>query len=315
MAENQVIRKRIAQARGQEDGQTGLAPHLEKALARAAQSVLSMPLAVKNVVEARTDVLGLDQNVTENDLLLLVMSGEEALGILGLSPELVGSVLSMKMTGAVRAQVGQRPPTRVDAELCRPLMDGVLGGLASMVDGGIGGVLPPTSGGMMADARLIRFSLPEVGYSTFSATLDIGNGALEGRVFLALAEKSGPSTVSTGAGDWHSALSANVLEADMTVSAELARLGSSLAAVRKLAVGDLLSLPADTLDGVRLRLGDGAVVGQGRLGRTHAHRAVRIASLAAPKTKGAPNLSSEAPAVSGNHTSVPSNGDGLGSNV
>ena len=75
---------------------------------------------------------------------------------------------------------------------------------------------------------------------------------------------------------WERRIEAQVMEAEVVLTAVLHRFDRSIAEVLDFAPGDLLTLPESAIGRLRLETGDGTAVSGGRLGQSAGLRAVRL---------------------------------------
>jgi len=289
------ILRRMAAASAGASARDGVRPAmfpsraLELALARAAQDELGLALSVGDLQEAAPQLEDLEAAAGDMALAALLDGPCGATGLAVLSAPVLAAVVAQRMTGRVPdTPRPPRPPTRVDAEIARDLIDRVLTAFGAAL--GPGGTAPWASGfryrGYLSDARLVRFALPDTVYRGFRAELALAGGAVEGTVYLALpdAPAAGDGTAGRAAPgdfapDWSAALSAQVLAAELGVEAVLTRLRLPLARVSALAPGDMLPLSGQAIGEVRLEGPGGALLATGRLGRSCGDRALRIGKL------------------------------------
>ncbi len=253
---------------------------LEQGVARAAQDELGLEVALKTLTEGPIGLEDLAGKGDDNALRALLTGPEGRVGLMVVSGALMGAILEQRMTGGLRgAGAPPRPPTRIDVEIGRDLIDRILREFAALME--------PVGGGDWArgfrfettvlDPRLLRFALGDLGYNGFEATLDMGAGVRQGDFFLALPETGGPDAEGAlGKTGWSAALRNTVMGAEMPVDAVFARLTLPLAAVSDWKPGDMLPLPRHTLDGVQLEGANRVVLATGRLGQARGDKAIRI---------------------------------------
>ncbi|MHC0054471.1 FliM/FliN family flagellar motor switch protein [Actibacterium sp. D379-3] len=266
---------------------------LARALARAAQEELELALSVTDVEESRPDLAALDAAVGEHALLVLLDGPAGAVGLAILSQPFLAAVVAQRMTGRMpAAQAAPRPPTRIDAEMARDLIDRTLAEADTALaapQGAAGWLTGYRFRDALTDPRLLGFALADTGYHGVRMQLELPSGG--GELFLALPEPPSASGTAPAPdrGEWGAALRGSVLAAELTVEAVLARIRLPLSQLAGLKAGDVLPLPGHSIGAVRLEGAGRALIASGRLGRTRGDRAVRLdGATATPQQKGAP---------------------------
>lgn len=256
---------------------------LALAVPRAAQEELGLAIGVRDLAESMPDLDAIEAAAGNHALLALLAGRGDATGLAVLSAELIGAVVAQRMTGRVPSTPAPgRPPTRIDAEMARDLIDRVLGEFEDpLVDRAETGWVPGYRfHSCVNDSRLLRFSLADMAYHGFQMDLDIADGTTGGTLFLALPAISAAKQVDAvplADEAWSNALRGNVMGVEMTIEAVLARLRLPLSKVAGMQAGDVLPLPRQALAEVRLEAAGRAMVASGRLGQCRGDRAVKIA--------------------------------------
>jgi flagellar motor switch protein FliM len=267
-----------------EIGQITAAKALRGAVVQAAEEVAGLVAITGAVTEARTTLAPLEEALPEHPLLGLVEGAGGRFGLVILDAQVVAALIEMQTTGRVAPRpVEARAPTRTDAILCADFIDRTLELFEARVAEADLPLAPALTGFRyalaLAEARAIALTLEDVAYRQFSVPLDLGRGAKTGEMRLVLPfdpPGAGAHTGVDGAG-FSEALRVRVLEAEVQLSATLARCEMALADVTRIAVGAVIPLPGEGLAGVVIEDLHGRVVARGRLGRADGHRAVRIA--------------------------------------
>ena len=261
------------------------------ALARAARAAIGLDVAVRGMEEARRSLAELLDMPPERALLAVLEGPEEGLGLLALSPDLLGAVIEVQTTGRIAA--GERPtrrPTRTDAAMSVELIDRLLSELEAELEEAPDLVW---AGGFryasfLDDPRPLGLLLEDVAYRVFRVALDLGAGAGQGEIVVALpADGRGhaPEPCHAGPTDsgatraWSAALEGAVLGAPAQLTAVLHRMRVPLTAAMGLKPGDLIPVPVTALERIVLEGLDGRKLGEGRLGQNRGHRAVRLTQV------------------------------------
>lgn len=278
-----ALRRKVARAAGRRPAQPAMFPSraLELALASTAQDVLGLLLTVAGVHEDIETPADITQTIGEHALVALLDGPGDATGLVELSAPFLAAILAQRMTGRQPSTPSvPRPPTRIDAEMTRDLINRTLAEFASCLGdtpaaGWAGGF---SYRGYLPDARLLRFALPDIPMRRFRVELDVPGGAVNCTLRLWLPAWPAVKSAAGADASWQATLSENVLGADVSVDAVLTRIRLPLTRIRGLRVDDLVPIPAAVLDNVRLEGPGGKLVANGRLGRSRGHRAVKLAN-------------------------------------
>jgi flagellar motor switch protein FliM len=294
-----VIRRKTRAARGGTDTRA-VSPvrALRLALARAADTLLGLPLVVATVEQARVEAGETEAALGGGGLCLLLDGAAGMRAGMRLCPALLGALIEVQTTGRVRpGEVRARAPTRTDAALVAPLVDALLAGFDDgLADGGGDAARRGLHfGDRVEDARALALLLVAPEFDLFRLTVDLGPGLRTGRLDLLVpplpvagtplaAARAGAGADGGGrrpGGD--AALSAAAMAAPVPLDAVLARIRLPLVEAMALAPGARLDIPRASLGRVRLLGAGGHLAGEGRLGRRDGWRAVR---LSGPEAEG-----------------------------
>ena len=252
------------------------------AVARAAQTHLSMKLTVDTVTET---ALSLDDLLAdlEDDLLLLGLTRDGAVtGLIACDAGLVSATIEMMTTGRVTAAPPDNPRvTRTEGTLVQPLLRHMLDEMEettirTALDGWIRTV---GLGSRFDNARAAGFALADLTYRLLRLSLDCGQPERRGVLLLALPvlTSAQPQTAPDGpAPDWHDRFRAAVMAAPARLDAVLHRMKVPLSQLTGMEVGTCLPLTGCTVGMVRLVDPNGCTVARGRLGQVAGQIAVRI---------------------------------------
>lgn len=255
---------------------------LRAALARAAQEAVGLVAVAGDVTEARTTREPATQTLPETPLLALLEGPREQLGLMVLDPQTVAALIEFQTTGRVVPRPAQvRAPTRTDAVMCADFVDAVLENLETQVTEAELPMAPALTGYRysmaLPEPRAVEMTLEDLPYRQLSVSVDFGHGAKTGHVTLLLpfAAPSANGGATDGAA-FREALQAQVLDAEASLTATLARHEMTLAEITKLAPGMVIALPHEALAAIRIEDLSGQTVAFGRLGQAEGHRAVRV---------------------------------------
>lgn len=266
---------------------------LRLGLARAAASVLELPLQVTDlkITDVSLDAL---TGVLPDDMLLALLDGPDgARGAVGLDRAVVAALIEVQTMGAVGTlPVSERRLTPTDAAMVAPWLDAAL----ERVDVSLSRETPPVGGkdaswmvgyrfGAMAEEpRALTLALDSPGFHMVRATVDVALGRRTGEILLLLPAAKSPEVPSKKAGPVPQ-------ETFLSVPAELqviaARLRLPLDRAGALKPGQILPLDG-LLEEAELRAVDGTLAGLARLGRLGDHWAVRLGVAGEHDAGGAP---------------------------
>jgi flagellar motor switch protein FliM len=258
---------------------------LGASIAKAAEAVLGLPVTVSQLAATPVTLCDLGEHLEERALLALIEGPGERLGLIALSPDLVGTVIEMLTTGRMAGAVPvTRRPTRTDAALCAGLIDRVL----TQTDEGAAVIWADWTpsfryASSVEDARLVPLLLEDVVYRLYRCTLALGeDGMRTGAISFCLPEARKavarpPGAEATEA--WQRQLAGTLMEAEVEVTAILARVMRPVAEVMALAPGTLLMLPEGAIGRVRLEGRGRRMLTEARLGQYRGYLAVRLTKM------------------------------------
>ncbi|WP_104018815.1 FliM/FliN family flagellar motor C-terminal domain-containing protein [Roseovarius nitratireducens] len=286
-----VIRRKTRAAREGADPRV-MSPvrALRLALARAADTLLDLPLVVATVEQCRVEAGEVEATLGTEGLYLLLDGAAGARAAMRLCPGLVAALVEVQTTGRVRpGEVRARAPTRTDAAMVAPLVDALLSGFDDGM-GESGADQAPRGfhfGDRVEDARALALLLVAPEFDFFRLTVDLGPGLRTGWLDLLLppappvpARDVAPAGRGAPARDPEN-VAAVALTAPVALDAVLARIRVPLRAAMAFEVGQRLEVARDTLGKVRLVGAGGYVAAEGRLGRRDGWRALRLAGTGA----------------------------------
>lgn len=256
------------------------------ALARAVQEEMSVALRLTGFRLERCSLGELVERLPEVALICALDEGAgEATGVAVLDAVLMAGMVEAMTTGVVTpADRGAgRRPTRTDAALLAPVLDRAL--VALEAGAGEAGLADLARGFRFAatvdGARGLSLLLEDVPYRLLAAEADIGAGARQGTVLLAIPEGRAVGGLLAAAAtdsDFSAQLAHQVGGAEARLDAVLLRLTLPLGTVMGLQVGQELSLPRADIARIFFEGLDGRRVATGKLGRNGSLRAVRLVS-------------------------------------
>lgn len=286
-----VLRRKLAAGRAGRAAAAGPdATALARVFDRAARMALGCPLAFE---AGESRVLPLEVLIADlpPDGLLLLLEGAAGAraGLVHLAPLLADALVWATVTGNVpersAARAAARAPSALDAALVAPFLATLLAELAHLpgMAARLGTLAP---GPTVADRGVLVHRLVAGRYLALGGALRPGGGG--GGAFLLalpLPEAAGRPVASA---DWDMRLARVVGGGRVALNAVLHRQLMTLAALRRLAPGDRLSLPPEAAASLRLETVAGGAALAGRLGRARGRRAVLLASSGTTPPAAAP---------------------------
>ncbi len=273
-------------------------PPVEKALglamARVSDRMMELGVACEQSGQVTRTLAELLDELPENGLYAVLEGPQEAQGVMVLDNALMGALIEQQTAGGLGAGTPvARKPTRTDAALCADWIDAVLRALAETY-----AEAPQASwlSGFafschLPDARPLGLMLEDEPYRMLDFALDLGLGARKGAGKLILpalgrapegrpvkAGEEGVEAHPDARAAWERRMEAQVMEAEVVLTAVLHRCARTIGQVMALAPGDVLTLPASSIGQLRLETGDGTAVARGRLGQNAGLRAVRLSA-------------------------------------
>lgn len=270
------------------------------AIGRAADRLYKLPVRTLSVRPGALTLAELPELLPELPLVAVLQGPGDSLGVIALCPQAVAGLVEWQALGRVTSRdLERRRPTRSDALLCAEFIDAFLTELPTEMAGveGFEAVAGFRFMTHLDDPRPLSLMLDDGPFR--SLTFDLGLGApdiREGRVLLALPQPAGlPRPRSDAAVPARPAaspapppaaprptLAAAVQEAPVQLSAILCRRRISLAELRALTQGRLLTLPRNSLSQATLETADGQVLATGKFGEAEGCHALRLRDPALP---------------------------------
>lgn len=293
-ASDRVLKRKAEAGRSQPGGAPRTPVRLfGQAVAKSAQDMLKLPVAVLDAVELRASLAELPERLSERSLLVVMEGPGEALGLMALSPETLASLIEVQTTGRIgAAEVPARRPTRTDAAMSVRFVDRLMEELEVSLacDAAITWAGGFRHASFLEDPRLLGLLLDDTAYRVLQLRLGFGaEGARHGTMLMAVpAEGRGrmpiPADPMAGADpgaaaattEWAERIEAAVLGAEAQIEAVLDRVSLPLSAVLALKSGALVPLSKGVLTRVRVEGRGHRLVAWARLGQCQGHLAIRV---------------------------------------
>ncbi|MCM2560906.1 FliM/FliN family flagellar motor switch protein [Lutimaribacter sp. EGI FJ00015] len=282
----QMVLRRKAQAARKAQEARAMSPQraLRLAFERCAAKDLGVRLSVTGVEQATTMADALAPELPEHALILLLDGAEGVPGVMVLDLQLTAALVEAQTMARVNARAAApRGPTRTDAAIATPFVEGGLARFAELLEedgahvrGFRFGAMIDDGGGLALALGTCEYRMMRVGYS-----LGADRG---GEMLLALPVPAPPAPDDTHPDKADIApattpLRARLMTAPARLDAVLCRMSLPLAQTRGLKPGDVLPLSAGVLRDTRLEATPGKTVARGVLGQMSGQRALRLHGL------------------------------------
>lgn len=267
------------------------------ALGRAAERLHRLPVFVEKAEFAAMSLPELAELLPERALLAVVEGGRDLLGVVGLCPALLASLIEMQALGRVTARAPTlRRATRTDAAISADFVNAFLAELGREL-----GHRPdyPTFDAFryttfLDDPRPLALMLEDGEMLRLTLRFRIGpGGQRDGTLMLALpiarpARQTGapgrmlsaPQTAAPTPEPPRADLREAVQQAPVRLVGVLCRRRLSLRMLRELAPGATIPLGPNVLDEARIETPQGQVIAHGRLGEAEGFHAIRLGRAA-----------------------------------
>ncbi len=282
-----VLRRKLAPSRPSSvPGGSSVEAMLRKTMPRDADDLLSLDLAVISVQQGKRDKAGLLDDIQPTDLIYLMDGEDEARGICKISPSLLAGLTEIQMSGRVTSSdPPERVPTRTDGIVAGEIVDRWISTATDTSrEENLTDALPiagfQRANGVL-DKRNTDLSIDPQTYRTMTIELSLGGGAKSGTLFFATPEPGGSD--SAGQSKAATQMRKHLPQIEAPLRAVLVRLPVGVGRVQRMAVGDLVEVPIESLQSVRLEGMDGRMIAMARLGQLNGMRAVRLAGEEAPR--------------------------------
>lgn len=277
------------------------------ALARAADELFDLPLVVTGVQVSRIMQDMVPAQIDDQWLITVLDGSDGAVAVAAIDMPFLGALVECQTLGRVSSRpIEARRSTQTDAALFAPLIDSTLSGM--------GGALAIRGGDIQSDgfrfgariesARMLGLLLQAAEFHLFRLDVDLGDGAKQGEMVLALPVPSRSETADASDGMQRrdtghaggdervgSKEKSGLMDAEVCLDAVLWQFAMPLSEIEGLAVGDFLAFPKDALSKVQLESGRECLPGSFQLGHKGGFRAVRLNAAATDREYPSPATS------------------------
>lgn len=173
-----------------------LAKALRLTLAKVADALMELPIAVIGAVVEKVDGEAIEAHLNDTALLLLLDGPNGRTGAAMFDPIVVGGLIQQQTMGAVLPDTGvKRAMTRTDAAICAPLVDKLLEDAGPILDEADDAALlrGVRFGAKSDDARTLAMALDAQDYTLIRLTVDMARGERQGEIVLIFATAGYPA--------------------------------------------------------------------------------------------------------------------------
>lgn len=304
------VLRRLLQGRDRHQAGAGRAPQLPRparvtparaaatAVGRAADHLYHLAVQPVSVTPGALTLAELPEYLPEPALLTVLQGRGESLGVVALSGEAVTALIEVQALGRITARPSERrKPTRADAMICAEFVNQLMSELATEMVGmeGFEGIDGYRYATYLDDPRPLSLMLEDKAYRSLSFELRLGSPETRDvTIFIAIphdgsAERPAPEVTKakaearstrpsepTPAAQPGETLKASVDAAPVELVGVLCRRHLTLAELRALTPGKVLSLPRVSLAEARIETTGGQVLATGKFGEAEGCHAIRL---------------------------------------
>jgi len=266
----------------------GLAGVLGKAASVVGLSALEVQLETRSRAARQCEAVDFMEVLPENGLFFRIECEVDGqIGILALDPDLIDSIDNV-LTGELGGEAQEpRPPTAIDAAMCRPFIDDVFVEFADILRELRGGKATNTYHTTQIENEPSPHLFPEIPYLQIGIDFDFMGGKGKGQLALMIPAANTEFTSALprpgeSAGAWREAFGKSIHAAPASLNVVLHRKKMPIGQVLKLKNGDMLEIPARALESLSLEINKGPKsqsLMRARLGEYQEMRAAKITSI------------------------------------
>lgn len=264
----------------------GLAGVLGKSASVAGLSVLHVQLEAKSRGAQQTDPEKFLAAVPESGLFFEINCGvEDQIGMMTLDYALFNAI-DDALTGSLDqlSEAPMRQPTSIDAAICRPYLDELLVEFSEILKELRSGKVTEIyqTGAVEKDPSPHMF--PDIPYLKLAIEFDIANGARQGQMTVLMPARNTEFTSAAprpgeSAREWQQAFRATLYGAPATLDVVLHRKKIQLRQIMTLNVGDVLEIPAKSLETLSIESRKGSARQKLMLARLGEYQEMRAAKI------------------------------------
>ncbi len=262
----------------------GLAGVVGKAASVVGLSVLEVALESTSRAAKQCEAADFIEALPENGLFFrLECETEGQIGLIALDPALVDTIDTV-LTGVLDGTtLPPRPPTAVDAALCRPFIDEMLQEFSNILRELRNGKPTDTYKTARIEQEPSPHLFPEIPYLQLGINFDFLNGKGEGHISMMIpsAQTEFTSTLplpGESAENWRAEIRHAVSSAPASLNVVLHRKKLPIGSILKLKSGDTLEIPARALENLSIESTKSSLM-KARLGEYQEMRAAKITQI------------------------------------
>ena len=266
----------------------GLAGVLGKATSVVGLSELEVQLETNSRAAKQCEPAEFLQTLPENGLSFRIECETEGqFGLLTLAPDLIESINNV-LTGELEAMSAPaRPPTDIDAAMCRPFMDEMLIEYAEILRELRGGNKTDIYHLTQVEKEPSPHLFPEIPYLQIGIEFDFLSGKSKGQLYLLIPAANTEFTSALprpgeSASAWRESFVKSLEGAPTSFDVVLHRKKMPIGQILKLKTGDMLEVPARALENLSIEIRKGPLsqsLMQARLGEYQEMRAAKITQI------------------------------------
>ncbi len=286
-----ILRKMLrpaAQAAETDPAVDGLAGVLGKAASVIGLSALDVQLETQSRAAKQCEPVDFMESLPENGLYFRIeCEAEGQFGLLVLDPDLIESIDNV-LTGELEESTAPpRPPTDIDAALARPFLDEMLGEFADILRELRSGKPTNTYHTAHVEKEPSPHLFPEIPYLQIGIDFNFLGGKGKGHLGLMLPAAQTDFTAALprpgeSSAEWREAFEKSVESAQAKFDVVLYRKKMPIGQILKLKTGDVLEIPARSLENLSVESRKGAAIRsmmKARLGEYQEMRAAKITRI------------------------------------
>ncbi len=271
----------------------GLAGVLGKAASVIGLSALDVQLETRSRAARQCEAADFMEVLSENGLFFRIECEVDGqIGLLALDPDLIDSIDNV-LTGELDGEAqGARPPTAIDAAMCRPFMDDVFVEFSDILRELRGGKPTNTYHTTLIEKEPSPHLFPEIPFLQIGIDFDFMGGKGKGHLALMIPAANTEFTSALprpgeSAGAWRAAFEKSIEAAPASLDVVLHRKKMPIGQILRLKNGDMLEIPARALENLSLEINKGPQsqsLMRARLGEYQEMRAAKITSIGSEAT-------------------------------
>lgn len=272
----------------------GLAGVLGKAASVVGLSALEVQLEAKSRAARQCEAVDFMETLPENGLYFRIeCEAEGQIGLLVLDPDLIETINNVLTGELVSDATPARPPTAIDAAMCRPFLDDMFVEFADILRELRSDKTTDIYHLAQIEKEPSPHLFPDIPYLQIGIDFDFMGGKGKGQLSLMIPSANTKFTSALprpgeSASAWRDAFTKSIKAAPTSFDVVLHRKKMLIGQILKLKTGDILEIPARALENLSIesRKGDVTqILMRARLGEYQEMRAAKITQIGSETTK------------------------------